>query len=292
MFPTTPSKELMCPCGLLEPLSLEITKSGKIECYCRSIHCPEQKIAKIIYFTSRNGLDIEGFGYHAVKELVQVGLLNDPADIFELYKHKDKILSLDGWGTKRLENLLKNIETSKRSFDRFLSGIGIPHVGMETARIIGRYYSSLQSLIDASREQLSQIKSIGDVTVSSIIQFFHNPENLQLSKRLKPFIAATPEGAIPADFKPETTKTSASTIRISEEIEKGFRGKNIVISGIFPGDRDEFKEYLRKIGVRLSSSVTKRTDYLLIGEAPGGLKIRNATEYNVPILNIDEILLK
>jgi len=221
-----------------------------------------------------------------------VGLLNDPADIFELYKHKDKILSLDGWGTKRLENLLKNIETSKRGFDRFLAGIGIPHVGMETARIIARYYSSFQSLIDASREQLSQIKSLGDVTVSSIIQFFHNPENLQLCKRLEPFIAAGAERAIPADFRPETTKSSASTIRISEEIEKGFRGKTIVVSGIFPGDREEFKEYLRKIGVKLASTVTKRTDYLLIGEAPGGLKIRNATEYNVPILNIDEILLK
>ncbi|MFA5301485.1 MAG: NAD-dependent DNA ligase LigA [Bacteroidales bacterium] len=233
--------------------------------------CPPQIKGRIEHFISRKAMNILG-GEALVEQLYNKGLVNDPSDLYGLTP--DMLKSLDNWGDKSTENLLKSIDASRNvPFHRFLYAIGIPYVGETTAKYLASHFGSLDNLRNAPEEALTQAPEIGDKIASSIIQYFDDQQIISMLEKLRaaglPFSRGTDERA-----------------RLSDKLLE----KQLVISGNFSRSREEMKKLIESHGGKVISAISGQTNYLLAGEKPGPAKWQKATKLNIPIINETDFL--
>ncbi len=239
---------------------------GEVAIRCPNISCPAQIKRSIEHFASRGAMDIEGLGTALVDMLVDKGMIKDIADIYQL--RKDEVAALERMGDKSAQNLMEAIEKSKNQpLDRLIFALGIPYIGANAAKILARHFKSLEALQKASKEELEQIEGIGEKMAESIVRYFNNEQNQRILKRL-----------IEAGVN--------TRLEESEEQENQvLQGLTFVLTGTLPHlKREEAKALIEKYGGKVSSSVSRKTSYVLAGDEPGS-KLQKAKELGVPIID-------
>lgn len=245
---------------------------GEVAIYCENSSCPAQLIRRVEYFVSRGAMDITTFGTQTAELLYQKGLIHDVADIYTL--RKEDLLELEGFKDKKVDNLLTGIEASKeRPADRLLTALGIRFVGNVVASLLIQALGSIDVIATASQEELEQIDGIGPQTALSIKVWFENEHNQTVIAKLRAASLNFSTGR-------EISLSGSSTLS----------GLTFVITGTLPTmSRDEAATLIAQHGGKVSGSVSKKTDYLVAGEAAGS-KLAKATELGITI--IDEAGLK
>lgn len=235
--------------------------------YCINYFCPAQVQGRLEHFVSRNAMDIEGLGYNIVERFIKSGYLKDVSDIYKLHSYEKELKGLEGFGVKSVDNLLSSIERSKQKpFDKVLFAVGIRYVGDRTARILAKKFSSLDSLLRAFKEEIEQTNEIGPKIAESVYNFFRDKSNLQLIQRLR-------EAGL---------KLEAETKQPSSDM---LNGLTFVLTGTLEKyKREEAKELIESLGGKVSSSVSKKTNYVLAGKEAGS-KLDKAKELRIKIIN-------
>lgn len=231
--------------------------------------CSEQILKRLIFFTSKHGMDIENLGEKIVTQLVEKGFVKTISDFYRLTPVE--LAQLEGFKEKSIDNLLKGIDASRQvSLSRFLLALGIKHVGIGTAELIASKAGSLQSLMEMDSDELLTIDGIGEKMAISIVEFFQNPANQEeIQKLLKNGIRPHQENVI--TYKDHT-----------------FLGKNFVITGTLKNfSRSEAALLIKERGGKVSESVSKNTNYLLYGEDAGS-KLEKAKKLKTPLLSEEE----
>lgn len=235
--------------------------------YCKNEHCPSRKIESLIHFSSRDAMYIEGFGESIVEDFYNLGYLKNIDDFYTLDKYKDELMLLEGFGEKSISKLLESASNSKKnSLERLLFGLGIRYVGKKTAKILSKYYKTIDNLIKADFDELKSINDIGDVIAKSIVDYFSDEKNINLINRLKDL-------NLNMRYLGEEVNTSNENIN----------GKTFVITGTLSRPRDEIKEEIESLGGNVTGSVTKKTDYVIAGEKAGS-KLTKANELGIKVL--------
>ena len=239
--------------------------------YCKNEHCPSRKIESLIHFSSRDAMYIEGFGESIVEDFYNLGYLKNIDDFYTLDKYKDELMLLEGFGEKSISKLLESASNSKKnSLERLLFGLGIRYVGKKTAKILSKYYKTMDNLIKADFDELKSINDIGDVIAKSIVDYFSDEKNINLINRLKDL-------NLNMRYLGEEVNTSNENIN----------GKTFVITGTLSKPRDEIKEEIEGLGGNVTGSVTKKTDYVIAGEKAGS-KLTKANELGIRVLTEEE----
>ena len=253
--------------ALLEEMEIEAERiEGEAAWRIRDNNNPVQIRRKIIHFASRQCLDIENLGKAVVDLLVSSGLIKDPADLYSL--KQDQVEPLEGFAKKSAENLIQAIEVSKQAdLWRLIHGLGIPHVGAQGAKDLVEEFRSLDRLMSQSPEELEAVHGIGAIMAKSIVTFFQNEANRDLIERFRQ-----------AGLKFEETA-------LSEPESDTFAGKTFVLTGTLPTlTRDEASAMIEAAGGKTSSSVSKKTSYLLAGDSAGS-KLAKAEKLGVTIID-------
>lgn len=238
--------------------------------YCENPNCDRRQIESLIHFASREAMNIAGFGERIIEDFYNFGYLKSIIDFYKLDKIAEELKELEGFGNKSIENLLTEIENSKHnSLDRLLFGLGIRYVGRKTAKILARRYKNIYNLFNASLEELIDISDVGDRIAGSVYEYFHNESNRILIDNLRDL-------NINMDYLQE------------EVVNESFADKTFVITGTLSQSRDVIKEKIESVGGKVSDSVSKKTDYLVLGENPGS-KYQKALDLNVKIIKEDEL---
>ena len=239
--------------------------------YCKNEHCPSRKIESLIHFSSRDAMYIEGFGESIVEDFYNLGYLKNIDDFYTLDKYKDELMLLEGFGEKSISKLLESASNSKKnSLERLLFGLGIRYVGKKTAKILSKYYKTIDNLIKADFDELKSINDIGDVIAKSIVDYFSDEKNINLINRLKDL-------NLNMRYLCEEVNTNNENIN----------GKTFVITGTLSRPRDEIKEEIEGLGGNVTGSVTKKTDYVIAGEKAGS-KLTKANELGIKVLTEEE----
>ncbi len=238
---------------------------------CINLACPAQLKGALKHMASRHALDIEGLGEKISNLLVETGLVKDPADLF--YLKKEDLLRLPGFAEKSAQNLLDQIDRARKiPLSRFLMALGIPGVGSHMARVLARHFETLEELMKASEEVLLRIEGIGPETARSIVAFFREPHNLRIIEKMK---------------KAGVTLLSE---KVKVPVSSPFAGKTVVFTGALQSmSREEAQKLVESLGGRAASSVSRKTDFVVVGENPGS-KYRKALELGIRILNEEEFL--
>ena len=255
-----------CPvCG-----SDAVRPAGEAVTRCTNPDCPAKVKARILYFAARKAMDIEGLGDVLVEKLVDLGYVKDVADLYSL--DMETISNLERMAEKSATNLLNQIENSKtRGLQRLLYGIDIRHVGERCAKILANHYRSIEKLAAASVEELDAIHEIGETVAVSVFNFFQNPRNQDLILRLK-------NAGVKLEVDGESTAN----------FDERFVGKTFVLTGkLEEFSRDDAARLIEERGGRVSSSVSKKTDYVVAG-ADAGSKLTKAESLGVKVLTEDE----
>jgi len=253
-----------CPvCG--EPVE---NLEGEVAWYCVNSACPEQLVRNIEHFVSRGTMDIVGMGIKIVEQLVEENLAHDVADLYSL-KRSD-LLKLEGFAGKKADNLLIAIEASKNQpLSRFITALGIRGVGEVVAADLARYYSNVELLSKASVEDLQLIEGIGPNIAEAIVDWFARPANRNVLQKLR----QTGVWPLAEEYFPQQTGNQP------------LAGLVFVVTGALPTlSRDAARQFIQEHGGKVADSVSKKTSYLVVGEAPGS-KLLKAQEIGVSILN-------
>ncbi len=247
----------------------------EVDSYCVSIDCPAQFIRLVEHFASRGAMDIEGLGAKLAVTLVEEGLVSTLADIYGLKAEQLTVLEL--FAEKRADNLLEGIEASKkRPLSRLVFGLGIRHVGRTTAELLVARYASLDALSGAGAEEIEQIEGVGEVIARSVASWFAIEANRDLIRRLR-------ESGVNTERSPEEAPPA-------EEESGTAAGKTFVLTGTLPTlGRAEATARIRQAGGRVSSSVSRNTDYVVAGENPGS-KHERAVELGIALLDENQLL--
>ena len=258
-----PSK---CPACGQEVEHLE----GEVAWYCVNAACPAQLVRNVEHFVSRGAMDIVGLGIKIVEQLIEAGLVKDVADLFSI--KKEQLLELEGFAEKKAENLLGAIEQAKgQSLNRLIVALGIHGVGEVMAGDLARTFGNLSTLSKASAEELQQMDGLGPNIAESIVDWFAQNANQKLLKKLKT------AGVWPEMKKDEKKKEGA------------FTGQTFVVTGTLPTlSRDGVKEFIESNGGKVTDSVSKKTSYLVLGEAPGS-KLDKAKSLGVKVIDEAEL---
>lgn len=246
--------------------------------YCMNPECPAQLRERLIHFSARGQMDIDGLGEKSIVQLTEAGLLNSFGDIFELRKKREQLLELDRMGEKKVDNLLAGIEAAKdRGLERVLSGLGIRHVGSTVSKILAKHYRSIDALQAATQEDLQtfqvggQESGIGPEIAASLHHFLHSEAGQHVIDELRA-----------AGVKLTSTQPA------NENNALVFAGKTFVVTGKFEEyTRDEIHGLVEKHGGKAASSVSKNTDYLIAGEKAGS-KLAKAEELEVAVLDLTQ----
>jgi len=244
--------------------------------YCVNMECPAQVQRRILHLASRRALRIEGLGERAVEQFAREGLLERVEDVFAL--DFERIATLDGWGERSADNLRQQVEAARSTdWPRFLYALGIPDVGQETARALATRYRSLEELLAGVREvdaeeQLQEVEGIGPEVARSVLDFFQEPANLRALERMHEL------GVRP---RPMPAPDSGGG---EDSLGRPLAGRSFVLTGGLSRPREEVKARIEAAGGRVASSVSRRTDYVVVGEDPGS-KARKAEALGVPILD-------
>lgn len=232
---------------------------------CTNAACPAQLARHLIHFASREAMNIEGMGPAAVHLFIENGLISSPVDIYHL--KADDIINLPRMGEKSAQNLLNSIERSKKNeLWRFIFGLGIRHIGAAAARILSENFSGISEIMSASEEELEALEGFGDVMAKDTFEFFALDET----------------GVMIEEFR----KAGLNLVSdLKAESEKRLLGKTFVLTGTLTEfTREEASEIIRGLGGKASSSVSKKTDYVLAGESAGS-KLKKAQDLGVEIIN-------
>lgn len=247
-------------------------KEGQVDYFCINPHCPARHIEGLCHFVSRKAMNIDGLGDRIIEDFYNLKYIKDITDIYKLSCFRDELTELEGYGNKSIDNLLEAIENSKEnSLERLLFGLGIPNVGEKTSKILAARYGTLDNLMNATFEELNQIPDIGEIIAKSIIDFFQNEKNRDIIEELK-------------ELKVGMEYTGPKVV-----INENFNGKTFVITGTLTKyTRDEVEEKIENLGGKTSSSVSKKTSAVIVGENPGS-KYTKAVELGMPIWNEEDL---
>src|SRR5271154_875573 len=244
---------------------------GEVDYFCVNANCPAKLRETILHFASRGVMNIDGMGDALVNQLTERGLVKNVADIYKLTK--DNLLSLERMGEKSAQNVLDEIEASKKlPLERVIYGLGIRMVGERTAQFLAEHFGSMDALMNASEEELQQVNEVGPRIAQSIVEFFHEPRNRELVERLR---------------KAGLTFTGARKERGTK-----LAGKTFVLTGTLNLPRDQVKKMIEDAGGRVSGSVSKKTDYVVAG-ADAGSKLDKAKELGISVIgekDLDDLL--
>mgnify|MGYP003291189152 CR=1 FL=1 len=245
--------------------------NNQAEHYCVNTECGGRILEGIIHFASTQAMDIDGLGEKQIEQLYDLGYIKDVSDIYLLKNYKDEIVMIDRYGEKKVSNLLKSIEDSKtQSLDRFIFGLGIRFVGAKASRNLANHFKSIENIIKADKEELSAIQDIGEVMSDSIKEYFTNQKNLDLVNRL-----------FASGVNPKVEENNFESI---------FKDKTIVLTGsLVKFTRQEATLLIEKLGGTASSSVSKKTSFVIAGEEAGS-KLTKALELKIPVYNEDQFL--
>ncbi len=234
---------------------------------CHNPLCPAQAKRLIKYFASRDAMDIEGLGPALIEQLVDKGLLKDYADVYYL-KHED-LINLERMGEKSVSNVLHAIEKSKnRDLNRLICALGISNVGTHTAEVLAEHFDSLDKLANVTQDKLESVHEIGPVVARSVVTFFQNKHTREIIEKLRARGVNTRK--LPSQKATKNPKIS---------------GKSFVITGTLQKySRNEVENLIKGLGGRVMSNVSKKTNYLIVGEDPGS-KLDKARKLNIQILD-------
>ena len=245
---------------------------SQIDLLCPNNQCPARNIEGLIHFISRPAMNIDGLGERTIEDFYNLKIIQNIVDIYNLKDRQEELIELEGFGHKSIYNLLLSIENSKKnSLERLLFGLGIPNVGSKTAKILAQKYETMDNLINANIEELTNIKDIGPVIANNINNYFSNPTNLILINDLK--------------------KLGINMQYLGEKLEYNnqISNKKFVITGTISFmSRDEIKKYLEKYQGIVVESVSKKTDIVIVGEAPGS-KYQKALDLGITIWNEEKL---
>ena len=261
-----------CPvCGA--PIAREEGGDG-VHLYCTGVACPAKDSRKLEYFVSKDAMNVDGFGPAAVDALISEGYIRDYADIYTLKDHRDRLIEEGIIGKeKSVDNLLRAIEGSKENdIDRLITGLGIRGVGKQGAKTLAANFPDMQAVMDASAETLAALPDFGGITAADITAFFADPKNRAAVEKL----AAAGVNVV--------SKAAA------KRKDDRFAGMTFVLTGTLPTlKRDEAQAIIESFGGKAAGSVSKKTTYVLAGEAAGS-KLTKAQELGIPILDEDAFL--
>ena len=253
----------VCPSCKSEVVKVE----GEVALRCVNMDCPAQLLRNLIHFVSKGAMDIDGLGETIVKNMVSQNIIKSAHDIYNL-KLED-ISSMERMGDKSAENLINSIEKSKsRGLDKFIFALGIRHVGQKASKLIAKTFKSIDKLMIASEEDISQIDGIGDIIAKSIVSYFKIPQNIELIENLK-------NCGINMEFKDNI-------------VDNKLNGKSFVLTGTLQKyTRTEASKLIESLGGTVTSSVSKKTSYVLAGSEPGS-KVDKAKKLGVDIISEEE----
>ena len=264
-----PRPPLKCPACA----SVIFKPENEVAYYCENTECPSQVKGRLEHFAGREAMDIEGLGIALIDLFVKMELLNTCADIYDLKNYREELIKIERLGEKSVDNLLNAIEVSKKQpFAKVLFALGIRGVGAGTAKKLADYFLSIDELIHASEEEITSVHEIGPSISKSVRKFFSDRHNIDIIKRLKK------QGLV---FEAE-----------KKEIKENFlAGKTFVITGTLENfsRRQEADDKITALGGKVTTSVSNKTDFLIVGENPGS-KLDKAKKLNVKILTEKEFL--
>ncbi|MGH2332106.1 NAD-dependent DNA ligase LigA [Thermoanaerobacter mathranii] len=250
-----------CPvCG-----ALAVRLPGEAVRRCTSVNCPAQLLRGIIHFASKDAMDIEGLGPAIINQLLSNGLIHNIADLYYL-KYED-LIQLERMGDKSVKNLLNAIEESKtRDLDRLLFGLGINLIGSKAAQVIAEHFKTMDNIMKAKFEDFTKLPDVGPKMARSIVSFFAEKQNVETIEKLK--------------------KAGVNMKKLSKEkVSSIFEGKTFVLTGALENyTREEATRIIEERGGKVTNSVSKKTDYVLVGKDPGS-KLKKAQELGIEIID-------
>ena len=235
---------------------------------CPNISCPVQILRSLIHFCSRSAMDIEGLGEAACELLLQQGLAKTPADLYRLTK--DDLMRLEGFQTKKAENILAALEKSKQNeLGALLFGLAIRNIGEQAAKLLTARFGTLQAVANVTHEELLSIEGFGEIMAESVLQYFADDNNRKLCGDL-----------LSLGLRPWVPRQASAALA----------GMTFVVTGTLPGySRDEIENLIEKNGGKAAGSVSKKTSYVVAGEAAGS-KLAKAQSLGVPVLTEQQLL--
>ena len=261
-----------CPaCGT--PL---VRPAGEAHFRCPTARgCPPQRKARLEHYVSRKALNIDGLGAETVARFFDLGLVNSPADIYDLPARRPELVTLERLGEKSIDNLIAGIEASKQvPFPRVLFGLGIRYVGETVAQRLAAHYRTMDALLAASAEDMAAVPEVGGVIAVAAVHWFAQPENRDLIERLRAAgvpLAVTGEAPVPASDR--------------------LAGLTFVLSGVFEQhSRDELQQLIAAHGGKITGSISKKLSYLVAGDNMGPAKREKALGFKVPIVSETDLL--
>ena len=262
----------VCPaCG--EPTTLQDV-NGVQSLYCMNSLCSAKQIKGFSHFVSRNAMNIDGLSDATLEKFISMGFLKDLSDIFHLNQHEEAIVEMDGFGRKSYDNLMKSIENARTvAMAKFIYSLGISGIGLANAKVIVSYFGQdFERIIHASEEELVAVDGIGEVLAKAFCDFFANPQRMQIVNELLAEIT----------FEKE-----------ENDSDQTLEGKTFVITGSVEqfANRNELKDYIEKLGGKVTGSVSKNTDYLINNDVTSNSsKNKKARELSIPILSEEEFV--
>lgn len=250
-----------------------VKEENEVDYYCPNLKCDARKIEGLIHFASRDTMNIEGFGESIIEDFYNMGYLKRIPDFYNLFKKKKELMELEGFGEKSIQNLLDSIENSKKnSLEKLLFALGIRHVGKKMAKIIASNYSNIDNIMNASKDDIASIPTVGDIIANSIYEFFKQEENIKIINDLK--------------------QLEVNMEYLNEKVidNSNFSGKTFVLTGSLSIlTRDEATSEIEARGGKVTGSVTKKTSVVIVGENPGS-KYEKAKELNIEIWSEEDFV--
>ena len=240
--------------------------------FCPNEHCPARKIEALTHFVSRPAMNIDGLGENIIEDFYNMKIISCIEDIYNLKNKREELIELEGFGNKSVDNLITSIEASKNnSLEKLLFAIGILGIGAKTAKVLAKKYITMDNLMKASLEELTEIKDIGDILANNVVNYFKDEKNLELINNLKNI-------GVNMEYKGEKTLNNPL-----------ISNKKFVITGTisFMG-RNEIKELIERYDGTVVDSVSKKTDIVIVGEAPGS-KYDKAKQLGIEIWNEEKL---
>lgn len=248
-----------------------VKKEGQVDYYCPNQKCPARNIESLIHFVSRDAMNIDGLGDRIMEDFYNFHFIATIPDIYSLKEHEKDLIRLEGYGDKSVTNLLNAIEESKKnSLEKLIFGLGIPHVGAKTAKLLAQKYKTLQNLMEQTEEELTKVPDIGGIIAKSVVDYFNNPHHKAIVEEL-------------IDLGINTTYLGQEIIE-----DEDFAGKSFVLTGSLTlFTREEAKEKIESLGGKTVDSVSKKTSVVIVGDKPGS-KYDKALKLGIPIWTEEE----
>jgi DNA ligase (NAD+) len=240
--------------------------------YCPNVACPGRQLEGLVHFASRGAMDIRGLSYARIEQLIQAGFVHDVADIYTLTT--DQLMSLDRFAEKSATQLIEAIAASKQQpLSRLLFGLGIRHVGQTVAEVLSRHFGSMDALVTASREEIADVRGVGDIIAQAVRHFFEQPSARELVQKL----------AGHGLMLTEPRRAAA---------DGALRGQTVVITGTLPTlSRAQATSLVEEAGGRVTSGVSKATSFVVAGTDPGS-KLEKARALGVETIDEAELLAR